>query len=105
MIKRGIDELVAERASGLRPYLEFCRSNALSVGVYVLAAGAVDLQLPHREEEVYVVLRGRGRFTAENETTDVAAGDVIYVPSTATHRFHDIVDELALIVVFAPPES
>jgi mannose-6-phosphate isomerase-like protein (cupin superfamily) len=76
----------------------------MSVGVYVLAAGATDAQTPHSEDEVYLVARGRGRF--RNGEVDVAAtaGDVLFVPSHREHRFHSITEELVLLVVFAPAE-
>jgi mannose-6-phosphate isomerase-like protein (cupin superfamily) len=98
------DLLVRQLASD-RPYLEFLRSGALSVGLYVLDAGAVDGQSPHHEDEVYVVLAGRSRFTAGDEVRDVVAGDTIYVAAGVPHKFHDITERLELIVVFAPPES
>ena len=50
-------------------------------------------------------MAGRSRFTAGEETRDAAPGDVIFVPAHVPHRFHDIVEELRIIVVFAPPES
>lgn len=93
------------RRSTDRPYLEFIRRPALSVGLYVLAAGAVDRQQPHGEDEVYHVVSGRGRITVGDETRDVAPGSVVYVAATVPHRFHDITDELQILVFFAPPEG
>lgn len=87
------------------PYYEFLRVPDLSVGLYRLAAGAIDRQRPHTEDEIYVVMAGRGRFTAGDDTRDLAPGDTIYVAKHVPHRFHDITDELQLIVVFAPPED
>src|SRR3954470_6918576 len=97
--------LLDERRAARSPWLEFLRVTDLSAGIYVLAAGAVDGQQPHTEDEVYVVLAGRARFTAGEATGDVAAGDTIFVPALVPHRFHDIEEELRLIVVFAPPEQ
>src|SRR4051812_21112910 len=96
--------LLDERRAVGSSWLEFLRVADLSAGIYVLDAGAVDGQQPHTEDEVYVVLAGRARFTAGDDTTDVAAGDTIFVPALVPHRFHDIEEELRLIVVFAPPE-
>ena len=87
------------------PYREFLRVRDLSVGLYVLGAGDVDGQSPHTEDEIYVVMAGRGRFTAGGDTRDVGPGDTIYVAAAVAHRFHDIAEELQLIVVFAPPED
>jgi len=97
--------LLDERRAGGASWLEFLRVADLSAGIYVLAAGSVDGQQPHTEDEVYVVLGGRARFTAGDDTSDVAAGDTIFVPALVPHRFHDIEEELRLIVVFAPPEQ
>lgn len=105
MDARGLDDLLAQRAETGRPYLEFLRSDALSAGLYVLRTGEVDHQQPHLEDEIYVVIRGRSRFTAGDEVRDVNPGDVIFVGAGVPHRFHDIVADLELIVVFAPPES
>jgi mannose-6-phosphate isomerase-like protein (cupin superfamily) len=96
--------LLERRRHSGEQYLEFVREESMSVGLYVLPMGATDEQQPHTEDEVYVVLAGRSRFTAGDETRDVSAGDTIFVPAGEEHRFHDITEELRLIVVFAPPE-
>jgi mannose-6-phosphate isomerase-like protein (cupin superfamily) len=98
----GIDE---RRRSAGDPYLEFVRRPALSVGLYVLEAGAVDRQQPHGEDEVYHVVAGRGRITVGEETRAVGPGSVVYVGATVAHRFHDIEGELRILVFFAPPEG
>ena len=105
MILRRRRALVSEQAAAGRPYLEFLRVPAMSVGLYALAAGAIDRQSPHAEDEVYVVLRGVARFSAGGEVVDVQAGDTIFVPAGEEHRFHDISEDLELIVIFAPSES
>jgi mannose-6-phosphate isomerase-like protein (cupin superfamily) len=97
--------LVAAAAAAGERYHEFLREPSMSIGLYVLPAGAVDGQSPHTEDEAYVVLAGRSRFTAGDETRDVGPGDTIFVPAGVPHRFHDITDELRLIVLFAPPEG
>lgn len=98
-------DLLADQSAEGKAYLEFIRNQQMSVGLYVLRAGDIDRQQPHREDEIYVVMRGRGRFTAGDEMRDIQGGDVIFVPAALPHRFHDITDELHLVVVFAPPES
>ena len=96
--------LEAQRAGSRRPYLEFLRVPALSVGLYTLEAGAVDGQQPHTEDEVYTVMRGRARITVGDAVRDVGPGSVVYVAATVPHRFHDITERLEVLVVFAPAE-
>jgi mannose-6-phosphate isomerase-like protein (cupin superfamily) len=94
---------VAARQQG--GYAEFLRVSSLSAGVYVLAAGATDAQHPHTEDEVYYVVRGRGRFSHGSAEDPVGPGEVLFVPAREPHRFHSITEELVLLVVFAPPEG
>ena len=96
--------LEAQREHGQR-YLEFIRSGALSTGLYVLPAGSIDEQQPHSEDEIYIVMAGGALFTAVDESREVRAGDVLFVAAGVPHHFHDISEELRLIVVFAPPEG
>ena len=77
----------------------------MSAGLYVLPAGGVDQQQPHTEDEIYVVLAGRSSFTAGQETRAVEPDDVIFVGAGVPHRFHDITEELRVVVVFAPAEN
>jgi mannose-6-phosphate isomerase-like protein (cupin superfamily) len=100
-----LEELVAAGAAAGAAYHEFLRRPSMSLGLYVLPAGGVDGQSPHTEDEVYVVVAGRSAFTAGLETRGVGPGDTIFVPAGVPHRFHDITEELRLIVVFAPPEG
>lgn len=94
-----------QRAAGGEAYREFLRVPAMSAGLYVLAAGANDPQRPHHEDELYYVVRGKGRFRAGAEDSEVAAGSVMFVAAEVEHRFYDITEELAVLVFFAPAES
>jgi mannose-6-phosphate isomerase-like protein (cupin superfamily) len=98
-------EIEEQRAESGKSYREFLRVPAMSAGLYVLPAGAADHQKPHREDEVYYVVRGRARFKAGSEDREVSAGSVIFVAAQVGHRFYDIAEELAVLVFFAPAES
>jgi mannose-6-phosphate isomerase-like protein (cupin superfamily) len=74
----------------------------LSIGTYSIPAGGVDDQSPHTEDEIYVVTTGRARFVTPDESVDIEPGDVLYVPAAEAHRFVDVTEDLALLVVFAP---
>jgi len=100
-----LSEVEEQLAASGKLYREFMRVPAMSVGLYALAAGATDRQKPHREDEVYYVLRGRARFKAGSEDREVSAGSVIFVAAEVGHRFYDILEDLAVLVVFAPAET
>ena len=100
-----LDELTRLRAQQGKRYLEFLRVPAMSAGVYVLPAGGTDPQKPHREDEMYYVVRGRARMKIGSEDAEVSAGSVIFVEAEAEHRFHDIQEELEVLVFFAPAEQ
>jgi quercetin dioxygenase-like cupin family protein len=86
-------------------YAEHLRVPDLSMGTYSLRAGAEDSQDPHTEDEVYVVTAGRAKFTSEGETIDVEAGSVFFVAAHEVHRFHDITEDLSVLVFFGPAEG
>jgi quercetin dioxygenase-like cupin family protein len=100
-----LPELVEQRAQSGKPYREFLRVPAMSAGLYVLPVGGTDHQKPHREDEIYYVVRGRARFKAGIEDREVSAGSVIFVAAEVGHRFYDIEEELAALVFFAPAET
>ena len=85
-----------------RGYAEHLRVPSMSVGHGRAGVGAVDGQQPHTEDEVYVVLRGRARLWTPDLTVDVGPGSVAFVPALEQHRFVDVVEELHVLVVFAP---
>jgi mannose-6-phosphate isomerase-like protein (cupin superfamily) len=89
-------------ADGTARYAEQLRVPALSVGTYSIPAGAVDDQEPHAEDEIYVVLSGRGAFTAGGRTIDAGPGRTLFVPAAEDHRFHDVTEDLTVLVFFAP---
>ena len=100
-----VNDLLHQRAQRGKLYLEFLRVPAMSAGVYVLAPGVKDPQKPHREDELYYVVRGRARMKIGSEDAEVSAGSVIFVEAEAEHRFYDIQEEMEVVVFFAPAEQ
>ena len=100
-----ISDLIDEQNRSGHDYIEFLRVHALSAGIYVLAAGAVDRQQPHTEDEIYYVLSGRSSILVGDENREVQAGSLIYIKANVKHRFHSIHEELRLLVIFAPAEN
>jgi quercetin dioxygenase-like cupin family protein len=93
------------RAGGPTHWAEQLRVPDLSVGTYSIPAGSVDDQTPHTEDEIYVVTTGRAMFEAGGERVAVGPGSVIYVAAGEVHRFADVSEDLATVVLFAPTEG
>ena len=100
-----LDEIRTRRERSHELYLEFLRIPAMSVGFYALPVGGVDPQTPHREDEIYYVIRGRATITIAGRDQPVESGATIFVARGVDHRFHTITEPLELLVVFAPEES
>lgn|ERR1035438_2987753 len=99
-----IDELSQSRREKGKAYFEFLRVPAMSAGVYVLSKGGTDPQKPHREDEMYYVVRGRARMQIGSDHAEVRSGSVIFVEAELEHRFYDVEEELEVLVFFAPAE-
>jgi mannose-6-phosphate isomerase-like protein (cupin superfamily) len=99
-----LDAVLATIGEAGVPFHEVARSHDLSVGVYVLEAGATDPQSPHTEDEVYFVIEGRGRISVGDEDREVHPGAIVFVAADAPHRFHDITERLVILVAFGPAE-
>jgi mannose-6-phosphate isomerase-like protein (cupin superfamily) len=83
--------------------VEHLRTADLSVATYSVPAAGDDVQTPHTEDEVYVVTAGRATFVDSAGAVPVGPGDTLFVAAGVAHRFVDITEDLALVVVFAPP--
>jgi mannose-6-phosphate isomerase-like protein (cupin superfamily) len=83
-------------------WVEHLRVPDLSVGTYCIPAGGLDGQSPHSEDEIYVVTAGRATLVTPDSRAEVGPGSVIFVPAGEEHRFEEVTEDLALLVVFGP---
>ena len=51
------------------------------------------------------MVSGRGRITVGDDVRDVRPGSIVFVAATVPHRFHDITEDLTLLVAFGPAEG
>jgi mannose-6-phosphate isomerase-like protein (cupin superfamily) len=99
-----LPRLFAERPAG-HNYFELIRVPAMSAGLYVLQPGEPDRQAPHREDELYYVVGGKGMIRIGTEDRPATPGCAFFVPAGVEHHFHSIAAELQVLVVFAPAET
>jgi len=86
-------------------YIDFMAGDRLSVGLAIWPRGADDRQRPHAEDEVYYVIGGRGTIRVAGEDRPVKPGSLVFVAAGVEHRFHDIEEDLRVLVFWAPPHK
>src|SRR5262249_25633059 len=59
-----------------------------------------DDQTPHEQDEVYIVVRGRGVLFHDGKLDPFEAGDFLFVAAGTDHRFEDFSDDLLVWRVF-----
>ena len=99
------DATALAQEQGEHAYREFLRGPALSLGLFAPGSGFADVQDPHREDEVYVVLAGRAVLDLDGTRSPLGAGSVVYVPRGVAHHFEEVSEDLRVLVVFAPPPA
>lgn len=82
---------------------EIFRHGSLELRWY--APKGVDTQVPHTQDEVYVVVRGRGIFVRADERFAFGPGDALFVAAGVVHRFEDFSDDFGTWVIFYGPEG
>ena len=97
-----LNELKQAVAGSEPRFLEFVRSPQMSCALYRLPAGSKDMQAPHIEDEIYVVLEGSARMNVDGQETVVGPGMVLFVSATTEHSFFDITEDLTLLAMFGP---
>jgi mannose-6-phosphate isomerase-like protein (cupin superfamily) len=60
-------------------------------------------QTPHAQDEVYVIVRGRGFFVHDGKRDSFEAGDLMFVAAGTEHLFEDFTEDLAVWVIFYGP--
>ena len=65
----------------------------------------VDRQLPHDQDELYLVQRGSATMVIGAQSFPAAAGDAFFVPAGAQHRFDDVSKDFVTWVVFYGPQG
>jgi mannose-6-phosphate isomerase-like protein (cupin superfamily) len=94
-----------DRLAGLggKEFVTLFRHGTLEVEIY--RPRQVDRQRPHTRDEVYVVIAGSGRFVHGGVPQPFEAGEVLFAPAGAAHRFEEFTDDFVTWVFFYGPEG
>lgn len=66
---------------------------------------APNRQTPHEQDEVYVIVGGRGVLFHDGKRDPFETGDLLFVSAGVEHHFEDFSDDLAVWVVFSGAEG
>jgi len=76
-----------------------------SMTVEYFAPQQVDTQTPHKQDEIYVIIKGHAGFYSGGERTSCKKGDLLFVPAGMEHRFENFSNDFATWVIFYGPEG
>jgi mannose-6-phosphate isomerase-like protein (cupin superfamily) len=94
-VQEALDALSAHED---RTFLELFRHGSMSVEIYQPVGH--DPQQPHPQDEIYVIIAGRGIFQNGEEKHPFQPGDVLFVPAGREHRFLEFSDDFKTWVIF-----
>ena len=76
-----------------------------SMTIEYFAPQEVDTQTPHKQDEIYVVIKGHSKFYRDGENTSCKKGDILFVPAGIQHHFENFSDDFATWVIFYGPDG
>jgi mannose-6-phosphate isomerase-like protein (cupin superfamily) len=76
-----------------------------SLDVVLATPARPNEQAPHEQDEVYIVVRGRGVLFHGDKRDPFESGDFLFVAAATEHRFEDFSDDLLVWRVFYGPKG
>jgi mannose-6-phosphate isomerase-like protein (cupin superfamily) len=84
-------------------WVQIFRHGSLSVEMYKPVV--IDEQIPHRQDELYVIVSGHGVFFDGHQRLPFGPGEVLFVPAQREHRFEQFDEDFASWVFLFGPEG
>jgi mannose-6-phosphate isomerase-like protein (cupin superfamily) len=97
-LKNALNQL---NANQVQLFAKVMEHSSMSVEIY--RPQRTDLQQPHRQDELYVVISGSGVFANNGIRNAFGPGDVLFVPAGIEHRFENFTDDFVTWVIFYGP--
>lgn len=95
-IKDALNKLAAHPEG--KSFVTLLENGEMYVEIY--QPNKIDLQTPHDQDEIYVVISGSGIFYNNGERRPFHAGDLIFVPAGIEHRFENFTEDFKTWVIF-----
>jgi mannose-6-phosphate isomerase-like protein (cupin superfamily) len=94
---------LAQQANDQTRFITLVQRGSLAIEIYV--PQEVDLQKPHRQDELYVIISGQGEFLNGDQRHPFGPGDVLFVPAGVPHRFENFSADFQTWVIFYGPDG
>ena len=98
-----VDDALKQLADAGKLFVKVMEHGSMSAEIY--RPLKTDLQTPHLQDELYIVISGAGRFFNDGTITPFGPGDVLFAAAGKEHRFIDFTDDFTTWVVFYGPEG
>ena len=85
------------------PFTTLLKNGNMSVEIY--KPEKVDLQQPHEQDEIYVIIAGTGTFFNDGNRITFAPGDLLFVLAGKEHRFENFSNDFSTWVIFYGPKG
>ncbi len=69
-------------------------TRSISVQISEVPVGSEQPVHNHDPEQCYYIIKGKGLMIIEDETSEVCAGDAVYIPSNKKHGIRNIGDDV-----------
>src|SRR5262245_2496556 len=76
-----------------------------TLDVKLTAPAHPNVQTPHAQDEIYIVVRGRGALFHDGKRDPFESGDLLFVAAAIEHRFEDHSDDLLVWRCFYGPSG
>jgi mannose-6-phosphate isomerase-like protein (cupin superfamily) len=97
-MKTNAGDLLEKLKTEANPFYEFFKKGNFSLEIY--KPMKVDLQKPHDQDEVYIIISGTGMFKNGVECYPFRPNDLIFVPAKVDHHFYDFSEDFCTWVIF-----
>jgi mannose-6-phosphate isomerase-like protein (cupin superfamily) len=74
-----------------------------TMSVIVFTPRGRDYQTTHKQDEIYIVMKGSGTLVIEEAKYPFVEGDVLFVPAEKWHRFAEFTEDLITWAIFWGP--
>lgn len=102
-MKTTLTDVLASLPTAGERYAAAARHGSMRLGLY--APRDHDGQTPHTQDELYVVVSGRGEFVCGDTRAAFESGDVLFAPAGVAHRFENFSSDFVTWVIFYGPEG